>query len=396
MRTALLAASWLLGAVLATGAALVLLPGATFPLLVVSVVAGGGALLLVAGGVVVAAGAALAGGRARPDGSRGRRWVVVVPVVLALASAAVGAVATVAQAREAGAAGTDVSWSGYPGGSGATAHAAVGAPDSTEVYATVDGQDLSADVWLPPEGAGATSGRIGVVRVHGGSWSSGERGAPAWDSALASSGAVVVEVDYRLTGVVDGAPWRAQPGDVACAMAWVGANAQRLGVDPERIVVMGDSAGAHLALLAAYAPQEFPPSCGLAPLRPAAVVALYPPTELVSLQRSGGWRYPDVLPGDGVLDLMGAAPEQDPAPYRAASPLSYVGPDVPRTLVLHGRSDQVVPVEQSRELVAALERAGVEHSYVEAPFANHGFDQVWGAVTTQTARAAVTGWLDGV
>lgn len=360
VRTALLAATWLLGAALATGAALVLLPGATYPLLVVSVVASGGALLLVAGG-------------------------------------AVGAVATVAQARAAGVA---VDWVGYPGGSGATAHDAVRAPDSTEVCATVDGQDLSADVWLPPQGAGSPSGasvgRVAVVRVHGGSWSSGERGAPAWDSALASAGAVVVDVDHRLTGSIAGAPWRAQPRDVACAMAWVGANAQRLGVDPDRLVVMGDSAGAHLALLAAYAPAEFPPSCPLAPVRPAAVIALYPPTEMVSLQRSGGWRYPSVLPGDGVLDLMGATPEQDPAAYRAASPLSYVGPDVPRTLVVHGEHDQVVPVEQSRELVVALERAGVEHSYVEAPFANHGFDQVWGAVTTQTARAAVLAWLDGV
>ena len=100
-----------------------------------------------------------------------------------------------------------------------------------------------------------------------------------------------------------------------------------------------------------------------------------------------------MLPGDGVLDLMGARPEDAPAAYRAASPLTYVGPGVPPTLVVHGDHDQVVPVEQSRELVAALGRAGAEHAYVELPFANHGFDQVWGAVTTQSARAAVLRWL---
>ena len=329
--------------------------------------------------------------------------MVLVPVVLAVGAATVGLVATVTQVRAAHERGVDVTWSRYPGGSGARAHDAVRAPTSTEVYATVDGRELRADVWLPPgdpaTGTGGdasavvSAGRAAVVRVHGGSWSSGQRGAPAWDSALAGAGAVVVDVDYRLARAVDGEPWRAQPRDVACAVAWVGADAQRLGVDPGRIVLMGDSAGAHLALLAAYAPAQFPPSCDLAPVRPAAVVALYPPTETVSLQRADGWRYPDVLPGDGVLDLMGARPEDDPAAYRAASPVTYVGSGVPPTLVVHGDHDQVVPVGQSRELVAALQRVGAEHAYVELPFANHGFDQVWGAVTTQVARAAVLRWL---
>ena len=406
LRVALLAGAWLLGSAVAVGAALVLVPGATFPLLVVSVVASGAALLLVGGGVVVAVLAVAAAALGRTAGTPGRsavsgrgrrRWVALVPVVLAVGAAVVGAAATALQVHEADRRGVDVAWSGYPGGSGAGAHGVVRAPASTEVYATVDGRELLADVWLPPDGAGSGArGRAAVVRVHGGSWSSGQRGAPAWDSALASAGAVVVEVDYRLTGALDGAPWRTQPRDVACAVAWVGANARRLGVDPARIVLMGDSAGAHLALLAAYAPQGFPPSCPLEPVRPAAVVALYPPTEMASLQRAGGWRYPDVLPGDGVLDLMGARPEDDPAAYRAASPLTHVGPDVPPTLVVHGDHDQVVPVEQSRALVAALRRAGAEHAYVELPLANHGFDQVWGAVTTQTARAAVLAWVDRV
>ncbi len=382
--------TWLLALVLAFSAVFVLLPGPTFSLLVVSIVAQGAALLLVAGAVAVGLVGLLA-----------RRLVagrlLLVPGVLALAAAVVGTVATVAQVGEAGRTGVDVAWSDYLSSDATTPHASVTAPASTQVFATVDGQDLKADVWVPPAG-GPSTGRVAVVKVHGGSWSEGARDeAPAWDSELAEQGAVVVDVDYRLTGDVDGEPWREQPADVACAVAWVGANAEQLGVDPERIVLMGDSAGAHLTLLAAYAPEEFPPSCALAPVRPAAVIALYPPTEMVSLQRSGGWRYPNVLPGDGVLDLMGGAtPDQDPKAYAAASPLSWVGPDVPRTLVVHGDHDQVVPVDQSRRLVAALEGAGADHASVEVPYGNHAFDQVWGAVSTQTARTAVERWLRGV
>lgn len=385
--------TWLLALVLAVAAVFVLLPGPTFSLLVVSIIAQGAALLLVAGAVVVG----LVGLLARRLGA-GR--LLLVPGVLALAAAVVGTVATVAQVREAGRQDTEVAWSGYLSGDAGTARASVTERASTQVYATVDGQELQADVWVPPAD-GPTTGRVAVVKVHGGSWSEGARGqAPAWDSELAEQGAVVVDVDYRLTGDIDGEPWREQPADVACAVAWVGANAEQLGVDPERIVLMGDSAGAHLALLAAYAPEEFPPSCALPPVRPAAVVALYPPTEMVSLQRSGGWRYPDVLPGDGVLDLMaGMTPAQDPQAYAAASPLSWVGrvgAGAPRTLVIHGESDQVVPVDQSRRLVAALDEAGADHAFVEAPYGNHAFDQVWGAVTTQTARTAVERWLRGV
>ncbi len=389
-RRVAVALAWVLALVLAAAAVLVLLPGPTFALLVASIIAQGAAMLLVAGAVVVA----LVGLLARRLGAS--RWLAV-PGVLAIAAAGVGGYATVAQAREAGRADVDVAWSQYLLGAATTAHASVTEPAATQVYATVDGQELSADVWVPPVG-GPSTGRVAVVKVHGGSWSQGARGeAPAWDSELAEQGAVVVDVDYRLTGDVDGEPWREQPADVACAVAWVGANAEQLGVDPERIVIMGDSAGAHLALLAAYAPEEFPPSCALPAVRPAGVIALYPPTELVSLQRSGGWRYPDVLPGDGVLDLMGgAAPEQDPRAYAAASPLTWVarvGAGVPRTLVVHGEADRVVPVDQSRRLVAALEQVGAERASVEAPFANHAFDQVWGAVTTQTARTAVERWL---
>ena len=96
-----------------------------------------------------------------------------------------------------------------------------------------------------------------------------------WNEWLADLGYVVFDVDYRL------APpprWRDAPGDVQAAVAWVRARAPQLGVDPERVALLGWSAGGHLALLAAYdSPSAFPPV--------AAVVALYPITDLTLTNR---------------------------------------------------------------------------------------------------------------
>ncbi len=403
--TVLRTATGLLAAVLLIAAATAVLPGPHLHLLVVSVVAVEQALLLVAGALVVLV---LCATTARARGAGSRRWRAAPEAIAAVAAVVVAAVALTTTADQVAAArreGADVAWSRYLAGTGATA---ASGPSSTEVYATVDGQELLADVWRPPAGSppAPAAGRRAVVRVHGGSWSAGVRsGTPEWDAELAAAGAVVVDVDYRLagsgtgtsrgtgSGVGGGAGWREQPRDVACALAWVGANASRLGVDPARVAVMGESAGAHLALVAAYALESYPPSCGLAALRPDAVVALYPPTELVSLERSGGWRHPDVLEGEGVLDLMGASPERAPADYAEASPLTHATAGVPPTLLIHGDHDQVVPVDQSRRLAEALAAAGVEHRLVELPFSNHGFDVAWGGVGAQTARTAVAGWL---
>ena len=127
-------------------------------------------------------------------------------------------------------------------------------------YARSGSEDLKADVWEPPGDAkdpGRRSGpdvaaqeRPTVIVVHGGGWRSGERSDfPSWDAWLADEGYVVFDIDYRLS---PSPSWRDAPSDVACAVGWVKENATRYSVDPERVAIVGRSAGGHLALLTAY------------------------------------------------------------------------------------------------------------------------------------------------
>ena len=101
------------------------------------------------------------------------------------------------------------------------------------VGATVGGAALRADLWFPP---GDARDRPAVVGVHG---LEGQRSeTPEWDLELARAGAVVIDVDYRVFPV---ARWQEQTADIACALGWAGANAARLGVDPDRIALVGSS-----------------------------------------------------------------------------------------------------------------------------------------------------------
>ncbi|MFC0004329.1 alpha/beta hydrolase [Micromonospora siamensis] len=373
--------AWMLAVPAALRAALTWLPGPSVELWLLATFAAEHAALLLLGALTALALAVTL--RVRTGGKG------VVVGVLAAVTAVATVVPVAAAHRVAAREDVALRWSDQFAGTALTAERR---PDRTEVYATVAGQRLHADLWLPPTAApAARGGRPAVVWVHGGSWEEGRRSeTPEWDSELSAAGAVVIDVEYRLSPQ---GRWRDQPADVACALGWVGANAARLGIDPTRVVLKGVSAGAHLSLLAAYAPQTFRPSCGVAPLRPAAVVALYPPTDMTALHDLDDWRQPDLFGLGGLHTFMQGTPTTDPDNYRLASPLTHVRAGVPPTLVVHGDHDQIVPVDQGRALVDRLDAVGVPHRYVELPFANHGFDFAWGGPNTQVARAAVARFI---
>ena len=309
-------------------------------------------------------------------------WGVVG--VLALAATCLAAVPAAAQARLAAREGVDVDWSAYLDGSAASAGRA---PDLTTTNAMPAGSSLEADLYLPD---GAAGRRPGVVLVHGGAWTSGSRSAlPRWDAALVGAGAVVMDVEYRLGG-----PdlWRAQPADVACAVGWLAARAARFGVDPARISVVGQSAGGQAALLAGWSP-DVTPSCDVPRVRPWRVVAVAAPTDLRALDRT---RTPDRVAAFGdVRALTGGAPSDVPQVFAAASPVTFAGHRGPATLLVHGRSDEVVPVAQARAFAAATRAGGGDVRLVEVPYADHAFDVAWGAPGTQLTRALVTGFVAG-
>ncbi len=243
---------------------------------------------------------------------------------------------------------------------------------------------------------GAGSGpHPALVLIHGGSWRSGDKGEGSTDPTitnriLASRGITVYDIEYRL---VPGATFPAQLEDVTCALGYIRAHAAEDGVDPERVALLGRSAGAQLALVAAYRAgrDPLPDGCG----RPATVrgvISLYGPTDLAR-----GYRVPadpDLIGGPGAIaDFLGGTPDAVPATYALATPQSSLDRPVPPTLLIHGTADQIVKPFDSESLAAALSQHGDAVVLIELPWAGHGFDAVSWGVGGQIALSAMQRFL---
>jgi acetyl esterase/lipase len=241
------------------------------------------------------------------------------------------------------------------------------------VFAHRPEMDLHLDIYRPEGEANGCA----IVFVHGGGWRRGTREMmrPA-ARAMAEHGFVGLPMQYRVS---DQAPWPAHIHDVKAAIRWTRAHADDLGVDPDRIVLWGSSAGAHLALLAAGTPGldafEGPADegAGEESTAVAAVVAVHAPTSFSVGERQYG--------ATPAAALMGAAATEEAA--RTAGPLSYASAEFPPTLLLHGTEDRVVHHSASLQMFDAL-RA------VHAPVDMHLFHGcAHGFAAMPSMRAAV-------
>lgn len=231
------------------------------------------------------------------------------------------------------------------------------------VYGEGGGRALRCDLYSP---AGLAEPAPAMLLVHGGGWRQGDRGMmQGYGERFAAAGFVCVAPEYRLTPE---APWPAQIHDVKAAIRWLRRESAALGVDARRIGMLGSSAGAHLALLAAGTPGHavFAGEGGSASEGEAlaAIVAIFPPT----LFHLGDERLHGASPARA---LLGDAEDAEVA--REASPVTHVSAAFPPTLLLHGSADKVVPPSASMLMYEALVGAGVPaelHMYAEQP---HGF-----------------------
>ena len=156
--------------------------------------------------------------------------------------------------------------------------------------------------------------------------------------------------------------------DVRRAVRYIRLHARDLGVDPNRLGVWGESAGGHLSLLLGTASDPGDPSAEDPVLRVgdgvAAVVAYYPPVDLRPAARRNNPRI--------TLERFPAL-DYDLSEASAYSPILFVSPDDPPTLLIHGDADGLVVVANSREMYAALQAQGVESKLIIIPGADHGF-----------------------
>lgn len=214
---------------------------------------------------------------------------------------------------------------------------------SRETYAY--GRHQFGELTLP---AGAGPGRSVpvAVLVHGGSWLAEYDLGPLRPAAedLAGRGWAAWNVEYRRLGRDSGGGWPQTLDDVSAAVDHLGVLvADGAPLDLDRVVLIGHSAGGHLALLdAARDPQD-----RAVALR--AAVGLAPLTDLAAAHARGG--------GETIEAFLGGTPAERPDVYAAASPTAHLSSRVPRLLV-HGDRDAHVPSEKSVEYVRSARRSG--------------------------------------
>ena len=196
-----------------------------------------------------------------------------------------------------------------------------------------------------------------AIIVHGGGWVRGDRrvGVEPLFKPLSDGGYAWFSISYRLANDITGSIARAFPTslflggavqDVRQAIAHVKAHARDYKTDPKGIVLIGESAGAHLASMAALKPDT---NGGV-----AAVVALYGPSDLVALAKTLRQ-----IP-DSVRRAVASTPWADllQAGLRNLSPINYVRKDMPPFLLIHGTADTLVPFDQSVQMCRKILEAG--------------------------------------
>ena len=243
------------------------------------------------------------------------------------------------------------------------------------------------DVYVP---AGRSGPVPCVVWIHGGAWLFGTReltpeywpAGRAFQAAI-DAGLAVASIDYRHSRE---ASFPAQLHDAKAAVRYLRRFADELGIDADRIGVWGESAGGHLAaLLALIDDPELEGADGVVGPRSsvAAVVDFYgvadvdtmpsflasaPPEWVEELQRAGG-----DAPAEPIDVLLARAPFSREEARRLVSPITHVTADAPPFLWCTARTDGLVPIGQSEQLLAALQAAGVDAELVRVPGADHVF-----------------------
>lgn len=231
------------------------------------------------------------------------------------------------------------------------------------------GVPLTMNVYRPRR-----SGRFPIlVQIYGGAWQRGNPDSFAnFAQWIAQRGYVVFAIDYRH------APrwkWPEQLDDVRQALGWIRDHAGAYDADTSRVALIGRSAGGHLALMAAYTPGPLPVS---------AVISYYGPTDLVDAYFNPP--HPDPL---GIRDLefalLGGTPRDMPDRYREASPITYATRPLPATLLVYGGRDHTVEPRYGERLGQRLTGSGTAAVFLEIPWAEHAFDEVFNGPSSQLA-----------
>ncbi|WP_372755433.1 alpha/beta hydrolase fold domain-containing protein [Mariniflexile sp.] len=225
------------------------------------------------------------------------------------------------------------------------------------LYTQVNNWKGYMDIFINPT---ATSPTPVVINIHGGGWKSGQKESQTGLDTFFSRGYAVANVGYRL---IDVAPAPAAIQDVRCALLYIYENAVALNIDTSKIVIMGGSAGGHLALMAGLlgGNNSFDSNCPNSEhIKVAAIIDKYGVTDLTPLAYRNSPR--DWL---GLNNI-------DADFVKKVSPINYISKNSPPIFIAHGDADPIVPYSQSVILYKRLKAHNVKTRLLTIKKGKHG------------------------
>ena len=234
------------------------------------------------------------------------------------------------------------------------------------VYVKENDWNGRMDLYLPPNNGKPTSI---IINIHGGGWNHGVKESQTGYSSFFKEKMAVANIEYRLTGQAT-AP--AAVEDTRCALIYIIKNAKALNIDVNKIVIMGGSAGGHLALMGGLLGNDrrFDTNCkGNENIKVAAIIDKYGITDVWD------WAYGKNVTSKSANRWLGDK-QNDEAFAKSVSPIYYVDKNSPPTFIVHGDADPTVPYQQSVALHKKFVEMGAKTEFITVPGGLHGkFDK---------------------
>lgn len=234
------------------------------------------------------------------------------------------------------------------------------------VYTKVNGWEGKVDIYLPPK---THQPSPLIINIHGGGWNHGVKESQTGFNIFFKAGFAVANIEYRLTGQAT-AP--AAIEDTRCALIYLIKNATALHIDVNKIIIMGGSAGGHLALMGGLLGNNhlFDTNCpGVENIKVAAIIDKYGITDVWD------WAYGKNITSKSATNWMGDK-AKDETFGRSVSPTNYLSKNSPPIFIVHGNADPTVPYQQSVALYKKLQELGVGSQFITVPGGGHGkFDK---------------------
>jgi acetyl esterase/lipase len=204
-----------------------------------------------------------------------------------------------------------------------------------------------------------------VINIHGGGWNHGVKESQTGFNTFFKMGFAVANIEYRLTGQAT-AP--AAIEDTRCALIYLIKHAKELNIDVDKIVIMGGSAGGHLALMGGLLGNDhrFDTNCpGVENVKVAAIIDKY------GIADVWDWGYGPNITSKSAKNWLGDK-AKDEAFAKTVSPMTYVTKNSPPTFIVHGDADPTVPYQQSVALYKKFQDMGVKSQFMTVEGGLHG------------------------